>query len=96
MPIKPQDLAFLLTLVLLFIKRDPKFFAIAGLVSIILSIPLFYKWVFFTAERLVVYAFIFFLVSVLLNLFYLRHNKSSTFFNDEPLEHKKDRKVLDK
>ena len=75
MYIKPQDIIFIVILVLLFIKRDPRLFAIAGIASLFLSIPLFYKWVFFTAERLIIYAFVFFLISALLNLYQLRHNK---------------------
>lgn len=73
--IKPQDLAFFLILIVLLFKRDPKHFVIAGLASLVLSMPLFYKWVFFTAERLVLYAFVFILIAVVLNLIKLRHNK---------------------
>jgi hypothetical protein len=60
---KPQDIIFIIILALLFYKRDPRYFAAAGLASLALSIPLFYEWVFFTAQRLVLYAFIFFTVS---------------------------------
>jgi hypothetical protein len=76
MEFKPQDLLFLLVLIPLFFKRDPRLFVYVGLFSIILSIPLFAKWIFFTAERLIWYAFLFFLIATILNLVNLRHNKS--------------------
>jgi hypothetical protein len=75
MEVKPQDILFFGILALLFLKRDPKLFTFAGLACIALSIPLFYKWIFFTAERLLIYGFIFILISTLLNLIYLRHNR---------------------
>ena len=74
MDFKPQDLLFVVVLILLFIKRDPKFFVWAGLISIFLSIPLFSQWIFFTAQRLTLYDFIFFAIAVVLNLIKLRHN----------------------
>ena len=43
MEFKPQDLLFLGALVILFLKRDPKFFVIAGLVCLVLAIH-FYIW----------------------------------------------------
>lgn len=73
--IKPQDLVFLIILGVLVYKRNPKYFALAGISSIIISIPLFYKWIFFTAERLIIYAFIFLLIATVLNLINLRNNK---------------------
>ncbi len=42
--------------------------AIFGIMSILLSIPLFYKQVFFTAQHLTYYAVAFFALSVLLIL----------------------------
>lgn len=75
MQIKPQDTLFVIVLLLLLLRRDPKLFVWAGIISLLISMPLFYKWIFFTAERLVVYAFVFILVATLLNLIHLRHNK---------------------
>lgn len=75
MDLKPQDLFFVLVFVMLLIKRDPRIFAIAGLICISLSIPLFSQWIFFTAQKLVWFAFLFFLTAVVLNLVKLRHNK---------------------
>ena len=68
---KPQDIAFFIViLVLLLIKRlrKPQVFAISGLICLLLSIPLFAFWVFFTAQHLVWYACGFFLVAILLLL----------------------------
>lgn len=53
---KAQDILFfvLISFLLIFLRK-PKVIAILGLVSIILSIPLFQFWIFFTAQRLVWY-----------------------------------------
>ncbi len=75
MDFKPQDLLFIAVFLLLLIKRDPRYFAIAGLICIGISVPLFSQWVFFTAQRLVWFAFLFFSFAVILNLIKLRHNK---------------------
>ena len=72
---KPQDLLFLLILIVLLYKKKPDLFVWAGIISLVVSMPLFAKWVFFTAERLVLYAALFFLVSILLNLKTIRDNK---------------------
>lgn len=73
MPIKPQDIIFIIILAVLLYKRDPKYFTYAGLASIVIAIPFFYKWIFFTAERLVLYAFIFFVIAVILHIIRLRY-----------------------
>lgn len=52
---KPQDILFIIILVGLLFLRKPKFLIAAGLLCLLLSIPLFSFWVFFTAERLVEY-----------------------------------------
>lgn len=52
---KPQDAVFGIVLLLLFIMKKPRLFLYAGLASIFLSIPLFARWIFFTAERLTWY-----------------------------------------
>ena len=73
MPIKPQDVVFIIVFILLLWKRDARLFVISGLICLALSIPLFAKWVFFTAERLTWYGFSFFILAVLLNLVKTRH-----------------------
>jgi len=65
---KPQDILFLLVLLPLLYKRDPMWFALAGIFCLVLSAPLFSQWIFFTAQRLVIYAFLFFLLSLLLHI----------------------------
>jgi hypothetical protein len=62
---KSQDVAFILALIVLFIARKPKFFVYAGLVSLLLAMPLFAGWVFFTAERATWYAAAFFLIALI-------------------------------
>ena len=52
---KIQDAIFAIALLVLLYMRNEKLFIWAGLGSIALSIPLFYTWTFFTAERLTWY-----------------------------------------
>jgi len=70
---KPQDLIFFIVVLILLYKRKPDWFVAAGLACIILSIPLFSFWIFFTAQRLVYYAAAFFLISVVLFLIQARN-----------------------
>lgn len=63
---KIQDVVFLVVLLFLVLKHNPKWAAIAGLISLVLSIPLFSFWIFFTAERLTWYAAAFFLLAIIL------------------------------
>jgi len=65
---KPQDIIFLIVLILLIFQRNYKLSALAGISSLLLSIPLFYFWIFFTAQRLVMYAAGFILLSIILLL----------------------------
>jgi hypothetical protein len=66
---KIQDIAFFIVLFLLIIKHSPKLAVICGISCLILSIPLFSFWVFFTAEHLVRYAAGFFLLTIIIYLF---------------------------
>jgi len=66
---KPQDILFLVVLVILLILRRPKLAVGVGLTSIIISMPLFAKHIFFTAEHLTWYAASFFLLAIILFLF---------------------------
>ena len=61
---KIQDILFLIFLTFLVYKRNPKYLFLAGIFSLILSIPLFYFWIFFTAQRLVEYAAAFFFLGI--------------------------------
>jgi hypothetical protein len=58
---KIQDIGFIIAIILLLVARKPKLFVYAGLASLVLAIPLFAKWIFFTAERLTWYSAGFFL-----------------------------------
>jgi hypothetical protein len=70
---KPQDLIFFVSLVILCIIRRSKWQTIAGIACLLLAIPLYAKWVFFTAERLVWYASAFFLVATVTEMGKERH-----------------------
>jgi len=63
---KPQDILFIITILFLLWKKNPKHFVVAGLICLALSMPLFHFWIFFTAQRLVYYAVGFFLFSIIL------------------------------
>lgn len=70
---KIQDILFFLVLAFLIYKHDPRWFVIAGIIALIISIPLFSLWVFFTAERLIWYTLALFLIAIIINL--LQMNK---------------------
>lgn len=53
---KIQDIVFLVIFVVLILRRSPTLLVAAGILCLLFSIPLFYMWVFFTAQHLVFYA----------------------------------------
>jgi len=61
---KIQDIVFFIIFFVLLFKQNPKWAALAGLALLLISIPLFATWTFFTAERLTWYAAAFFLLSI--------------------------------
>lgn len=63
---KLQDLLFLIVFMLLLIRRDSKLATIAGIICLIVAMPLFALWIFFTGEHLIWYSAAFFLLSILL------------------------------
>jgi peptidoglycan/LPS O-acetylase OafA/YrhL len=72
---KPQDIVFFIVFAILIWKRSMKLAAAIGIACLALSIPLFAKWVFFTAERLVWYSVGFFLLAIILSLIQTKKNK---------------------
>jgi hypothetical protein len=66
---KPQDIVFILVALFMIWKLNPKFSILAGLICILLSIPLFQFQIFFTAERLVIYASLFILIAIIRYIF---------------------------
>jgi len=72
---KIQDLLFFITIfIFIFFVKKPKISTITGLACLIAAMPLFAKWVFFTAERLTWYAAGFFLVTIIFGLLNLKNN----------------------
>lgn len=65
---KPQDIIFFIIFAVLTYKRSSKLLVVTGLLFLLLSIPLFSLWIFFTAERLTWYAASLFLVAILINI----------------------------
>ncbi len=72
---KPQDILFIIILVILLFIKKPKVFVGAGLLCLLVSMPLFSKWIFFTAERLVMYAAGFILVAIIMFLLKINNSK---------------------
>lgn len=72
---KPQDLAFFVILAILIWRRNARLAAGIGLVALIMAIPLFATWTFFTAERLTWYAAAFFFLSIILQLLQIKNKK---------------------
>lgn len=64
---KIQDILFFATFVVLLILRKPRLFVVVGLSSLVLAIPLFATWTFFTAERLTWYAAAFFMTFIIIS-----------------------------
>ena len=67
---KPQDLLFILVLLILLFIRKPMYAVIAASVCLIIAMPLFHLWIFFTAERLTMYAGGFYLCAIILVWFH--------------------------
>lgn len=62
---KPQDIIFIIVFLIVVFKRSFKLSVSLGLACLILSIPLFANWVFFTAQRLTYYAAAFIALAVI-------------------------------
>lgn len=72
---KPQDILFIIGFILVLYKRSSNLSVVVGILLLILSIPLFSFWIFFTAERLVMYAAAFFLLAIIFSILDFRKNK---------------------
>jgi len=67
--VKIQDILFLAIFAFLIYKKDSRLFLASGLISILISIPLFYLQIFFTAQHLIWYAFAFFVFAIFIMIF---------------------------
>ncbi|MBI5465053.1 hypothetical protein HY946_00385 [Candidatus Gottesmanbacteria bacterium] len=72
---KIQDLGFLMLLFLVLWVRNERLSVWLGLLCLVLAIPLFALWIFFTAQRLVAYAAAFFALSVIWQVGLIRQIK---------------------
>ena len=66
---KIQDIGFLILIVLIVIGKKPLYLVYAGIVSLIIAMPLFYMWIFFSAQRLTWYAAVFFSIYIAYSIF---------------------------
>lgn len=62
---KIQDIGFLFLLVILILFKKPRLSIAMALVCLLLAVPLFSFWIFFTAERLTWYAAAFLLLGII-------------------------------
>ncbi len=72
---KIQDIAFIIVFLAVLLKRNPTLSALIGIICLILSMPLFSLWVFFTAERLTWYSAVFFALSAFFHLVHKEKKK---------------------
>lgn len=69
---KIQDIVFIIVLLFLLYKHNSILFTIVGLGCLILSIPLFSLWIFFTADKLVWYAAMLIFIAIVINIYHMR------------------------
>lgn len=69
---KIQDLLFFILFVILVFTKQSKMSTLAGILCLIIAIPLFSRWIFFTAERLTWYAAGFFLLAAIFEFYIIR------------------------
>jgi len=62
---KIQDIVFFIVFLILLMVRKDRWFLYTGLACLVLAIPLFAKWIFFTAERLTWYGSFFVLCFII-------------------------------
>lgn len=70
-----QDIIFFAFILLIFFIKKPKYPYIGGLICLILAIPLFSFWKFYTAERLTWYAAAFFLLEIFFIVFNTKNKR---------------------
>ncbi len=66
---KIQDAGFVVIAIILLCLRKTHLFIYVGLLGLLIAIPLFYKWIFFTADRLVWYSVAFLCMAMILLFF---------------------------
>lgn len=67
---KIQDLIFLLILIIMIRVNHFRITVAAALICLLISVPLFWKWFFFTAERMTWYAGAFILLGIIQVIFF--------------------------
>jgi len=73
---KPQDIILLILIVVTLIRPRVKFISALGIIFMLLSIPLFYMQIFFTAQHLIWYAILCFSIAIVVSIYtYLHRNK---------------------
>ena len=69
---KSQDIIFVVVLIILISLRKSNYLVIAGLLALLIAIPLFNRHIFYTAQHLTYYAVGFFLVAAIFKMIELR------------------------
>lgn len=65
---KIHDIIFGIVFVIILIKRRSQIAALAGIGCLLLAMPLYAKWIFFTAQRLVWFAAAFFSLALIIEV----------------------------
>lgn len=73
---KIQDILFIIIVLMLLYKHKENSFLLLGLVCLLIAIPLFYFYIFFTAERLVWYGILLILIECVYKFIILSYIKS--------------------
>jgi hypothetical protein len=71
---KIQDILFLIFFVILLFKHKENSFVSFGLGCLLLAMPFFYLYIFFTAERLIYYGVLLILVEIIFKLAEIARN----------------------
>jgi len=72
---KIQDLGFLILFLAVWWTKNSRMATLVGLFCLSLAMPLFSLWIFFTAQRLLMYAAAFFALSIIFQILNLRRER---------------------
>lgn len=73
---KIQDIFFIAVLLLLFFKPRQGVFVQMGIILLVCAMPLFALWIFYTAQKFVMYAAFLFLIEILFSMYSIHKEKT--------------------
>lgn len=81
---KIQDIGFLIIFLAVLWTKNSRLTTLIGLFCLVLAIPLFSLWIFFTAQRLVIYAAAFFTLSIIWQISQIKQRGKEEKRRDSP------------